>query len=73
MEGQLQREVGRNLRRIRKGRGLSQEDFADLLGLHRTYIGGVERGEKNLTLRSIERLADLLGVTPLELLTHVSD
>jgi transcriptional regulator with XRE-family HTH domain len=47
---------------------LSQEAFADVLGVHRTYMGGVERGERNLTLKSLERLAGRIGVDPLELL-----
>jgi transcriptional regulator with XRE-family HTH domain len=68
-DGELQRTVGENLRRLRTERGLSQEAFADQLGFHRTYVGGVERGERNLTLRTVERLADILGVEPLELLT----
>ena len=68
-EGELQRRVGANLRRLRVERGYSQEAFADLLGYHRTYIGGVERGERNLTLRTVERLADVLGVDPLDLFT----
>jgi transcriptional regulator with XRE-family HTH domain len=68
MEGELQRTVGRNLRAHRVSRGLSQEDFADQVGVHRTYLGGLERGERNLTLQSLERLADHLGVPPLELL-----
>ena len=68
-DGELQRTVGANLRRLRTERGLSQEAFADELGYHRTYIGGVERGERNLTLRTVERLAEILGVEPLELLT----
>ena len=68
-DGELQRTVGDNLRRLRTERGLSQEAFADQLGFHRTYVGGVERGERNLTLRTVERLADILGVEPLELLT----
>ncbi len=68
MEGELQRILGRNLRRYREGRGVSQEDFADLLGYHRTYVGGIERGERNLTLKSVERLAEAIGAQPLELL-----
>lgn len=69
MEGELQRTVGRNLRRYRTARGLSQEAFADVLGIHRTYMGGVERGERNLTLRSVERIAERVGIDALELLT----
>jgi transcriptional regulator with XRE-family HTH domain len=56
------------VRRIRRGRGLSQEQLADVLGVHRTFLGGVERGERNLTLRSVERLAAGLGIDPDELL-----
>jgi transcriptional regulator with XRE-family HTH domain len=68
MEGQLQRTVGRNLRAYREARGLSQEAFADVVGVHRTYMGGLERGERNLTLRSLERIAAAIGVEPLRLL-----
>ncbi|NHT18520.1 helix-turn-helix transcriptional regulator [Cellulomonas sp. IC4_254] len=62
MEGELQVTVGRRVRRIRTERGISQEALAGAVGVHRTYLGGVERGERNLTLRSVERLADRLGV-----------
>ncbi|MGP8058178.1 MAG: helix-turn-helix domain-containing protein [Acidimicrobiales bacterium] len=62
MEGDLQRRLGRNLLAQRRAKGLSQEAFADLLGLHRTYIGGLERGERNVTLRTVEQLADRLGI-----------
>ena len=72
-EGQLQRDLGGNLRRIRLARGLSQEGFAAVLDVHRTYLGSVERGERNLTLKSVERLAHDLGVPALELLAPVSD
>jgi transcriptional regulator with XRE-family HTH domain len=61
VEGDLQRRLGRNLRAHRLAQGLSQEAFADLLGIHRTYIGGLERGERNVTLRTVERLAGRLG------------
>jgi transcriptional regulator with XRE-family HTH domain len=68
MEGDLQRTVGRNLRTYRLERGYSQEDFAEVLGVHRTYMGGLERGERNLTLKSLERIAERLDLPPLELL-----
>ncbi len=69
MEGQLQRTVGENLRRYRTTRGISQEAFADVLGYHRTYVGGLERGERNLSLKSVERIAQSIDVEPLSLLT----
>lgn len=65
----MQRAVGRNLRAYRKARGLSQEAFADVLDVHRTYMGGIERGERNLTLKSLERIAGRLDLEPLALLT----
>jgi transcriptional regulator with XRE-family HTH domain len=68
MEGDLQRTVGRNLRTYRLERGYSQEDFAEVLGVHRTYMGGLERGERNLTLKSLERIAERLDLPPLKLL-----
>lgn len=68
MEGDLQRAVGRTLRAYRQARDLSQEAFAEAVGVHRTYLGGLERGERNLTLRSVERLAERLGVPPLRML-----
>ncbi|TBN58606.1 XRE family transcriptional regulator [Glaciihabitans arcticus] len=68
MEGDLQKLLGRNLRAYRQARGLSQEDFAELLEVHRTYMGGIERGERNLTLKSVERIAEKLGVDAVTLL-----
>lgn len=60
--------LGQNLRRYRKDRGLSQEAFADVLGVHRTYVGGLERGERNVSLRALECYAEQLGVAALSLL-----
>ncbi len=60
--------MGRNLRTYRVERGLSQEAFAEVVGVHRTYMGGLERGERNSTLKSLERIAARLGVEPLKLL-----
>jgi transcriptional regulator with XRE-family HTH domain len=72
VEGDLQRQVGRNLRAYREARGLSQEAFADVLEVHRTYMGGIERGERNLTLKSLERIGAKLDLDPVDLLrtTH---
>jgi transcriptional regulator with XRE-family HTH domain len=68
VEGNLQRTVGRNLRARRLGLGLSQEAFAEVLGVHRTYMGGLERGERNLTLKSLERIASRIELDPIVLL-----
>ena len=68
MEGDLQRAVGSNLRAYREAKHLSQEAFADELGVHRTYMGAIERGERNLTLKSLERIAERVGLDPLVLL-----
>jgi transcriptional regulator with XRE-family HTH domain len=57
-----------NLRRERKKCGLSQETLADIAGLHRTYVGSVERGERNISLDNVERLARALGLEPADLL-----
>jgi transcriptional regulator with XRE-family HTH domain len=60
--------LARNLRRLRAKKGLSQEELADLAGLHRTYVGSVERCERNISLDNIEKLATALKVKPSELL-----
>ncbi len=64
----LHRTVAENLVICRQTCRVSQEVFAGVLGVHRTYAGGLERGEHNLTLKTIERLADRLGLHGLELL-----
>ena len=58
-----------NLRFARKQLGLSQEQLAELANLHRTYIGSVERGERNISIDNIEALARALKKTCAELLT----
>jgi transcriptional regulator with XRE-family HTH domain len=57
-----------NVMRLRRARGLSQEALADEASLHRTYIGSVERGERNLAIDNIGRIAAALNVSPDELL-----
>jgi transcriptional regulator with XRE-family HTH domain len=59
---------GQNLRRKRETLGISQEDLAEKAGLHRTYIGSVERGERNVSIDNMERLAVAVGSTIEELL-----
>ena len=68
MEGELQRRLGENLLAYRSARGLSQEAFADTVKVHRTYMGGIERGERNITLKSLERIAHEIGMDPVDLL-----
>ncbi|EHO0059162.1 MULTISPECIES: helix-turn-helix domain-containing protein [Enterobacteriaceae] len=58
----------RNLRKIRQSQGISQEKLADLCDLHRTYVSSVERGERNIAVDNMERLAIALGVDIRELL-----
>jgi transcriptional regulator with XRE-family HTH domain len=61
---------GANLRASRKERGLSQEELADKAGLHRTYVGSIERGERNVSIDNIERLALALGLDIVDLLVR---
>jgi transcriptional regulator with XRE-family HTH domain len=55
--------LGRNLRRLREGKGLSQEAFAHEAQIHRTYISDIERGARNPTITVVEKIALALGVT----------
>lgn len=57
-------QFGERVRSLRLKAGLSQEELADLIGIHRTYIGGVERGERNLGLMNVLRIADALNIAP---------
>jgi transcriptional regulator with XRE-family HTH domain len=57
-----------NLRKARKDRGLSQEALGGLAGLHPTYVGSVERGERNVSIDNMERLASALGIDVIDLL-----
>ncbi len=54
--------LGNNIRRLRERRGLSQEEFGTAVGVHRTYVGMVERGEKNITIFSLRKFAEALNV-----------
>jgi transcriptional regulator with XRE-family HTH domain len=61
--------LARKLRFFRSERGWSQERFAERCGLHRTYIGAVERGERNVTLNTLMEIANAFGVVPAELIS----
>ncbi len=64
--------LGRTIRVHREQRALSQEKLAELCGLHRTYIGSVEQGEKNVSLLNIVAIARTLGHKPFQLLQQIS-
>ena len=64
----LQIKLGRAIRRLRSAADYSQEGFADAVHLHRTYVGAVERGEVNISLANIEKVARGLGMTAGKLL-----
>jgi transcriptional regulator with XRE-family HTH domain len=68
VQGQSINAVAKVVRRLRKTRGWSQEAFAAKCGLHRTYVGAIERAEENLTLTTLDKLAKALGVKPADLL-----
>lgn len=61
----IKKKFGDNLRRIRLEKGISQEKLAEIADLHRTYVGSVERGERNISLVNIEKISVALEI-PLE-------
>jgi transcriptional regulator with XRE-family HTH domain len=64
---------GERVRALRSRTGLTQEELGAAAGLHRTYVGGVERGERNVSLVNILRLAAALRVDPAELVSGLPD
>lgn len=62
MPSDIQEAFGRAIRKFRMDRGLSQENFADMCGLHRTYISDIERGIRNVSLENIEKMSIALDV-----------
>ena len=72
-KGEIQNQFGLRVRQLRTERGWSQEAFADLAGLHRTYIGSIERCEQNISLENIQKLATTLGITLAELFSTFAE
>ena len=68
MRSNILRQFGATVKKLRKSKGWSQEELAKKAGLHRTYIGSIERSERNVSLINIERIANALHVTIKELI-----
>lgn len=65
--------LGEVIRKKRSKLGYSQESFAHEVGVHRTYMGSIERGEKNLTIRNLLRVSEALGTLPSKLLKEAEN
>ena len=68
----IKKQFGDRVRELRLSKGLSQEELAFRVSIHRTYIGGIERGERNPSLKNIAAIANALGVTLSELFSFRS-
>ena len=71
--GRLQSIIAENVRALRVLKGFSQEELAEISGYHRTYVGMIERGERNISIATLEALAGSLGVEPQRLLEPASE
>jgi transcriptional regulator with XRE-family HTH domain len=69
----LAKRVGDTVRQFRNEAGLSQEELADRCEVHRTYIGAVERGEKNVTVKTVKKIASALGLSLKEFFSNLPD
>lgn len=70
-EEDLARRFGELVRRLRRERGYSQEEFSFRVGLHQTYVSSVERGERNVTIGTADKIARALGTTLAEMFTEL--
>lgn len=73
MQTDIQKSFGSTIRRLRISKGISQETFADLCNLHRTYISDIELGKRNVSLENIERIAIALQVPITKLFEEVEN
>jgi transcriptional regulator with XRE-family HTH domain len=67
----LHKQIGRRIRELREKKGLSQEALAGVCNLHRTYIGLIERGERNLSISTVEVIAQGLAIPPSDLFAGI--
>ena len=68
---EIQKALGLRIRELRSKRGFSQEGFADVCGVHRTFMGTIERGESNLSLQNLVKVSNALGITLSQMLSGV--
>lgn len=73
MSSEIQRKFGKTIRKLRSNSGISQEQLADLCGLHRTYMSDVELGKRNVSLENIERIALALDIKLSDLFMEVEN
>ena len=71
MESDIKQQFGERIRSLREERSLSQENLAFLIGVHRTYLGGIERGERNVSLHNIKRIAQAFEMTISQLMEGI--
>lgn len=71
LNSELIKRVATNIKHLRLDKGLSQEELAELSGYHRTYIGAIERGERNITLTTLETIAATLKISASKLLEEI--
>lgn len=69
----LAREFGKPVRRLRQEKGYSQEEFSFRVGLHQTYVSSIERGERNVTIQTADRIARALGITLADLFGQLAE
>ncbi len=69
----LTKKVGEEIRRLRRTVDLSQEGFADQCGLHRTYMGAIERGEKSMTIETAKKVVGALGLSLGEFFQRIAE
>ncbi len=63
--------LGKKIRKMRESKGYSQEKFAELVGVHRTYMGSIERGEKNITIVTARKISDALNIDLTDLIKGI--